>query len=218
VTGVDAPERVKLVIDLQEGRLAAGSVSRSLSGPTPTPNQVLATYLSLVYTLRHAEPGTPLTLRTGDLDVLAQVLRLSEGDVERRLTELMADPAGEISLRKRLLRGRVVVPVAGILVAVTAVGALLLVVDRERGDQPATSPAGPVADEEPHIDSTVMQVPGPDGSSHPVTTGDGVRPQDVGPGGVGLAPAQVVERGPDGGAVQSERPPADDASTTTTTS
>ncbi len=200
-----AQERVKLVVDLQEGRLAAGSVSRSLAGPTPTPDQVLATYLSLIYTLRHTEPGTPITLRTGDLDVLAEVLRLAEGDVERRLTDLMADRDGEIVTRKRLLRGRVVVPVAGLLVAVTAAGALILVTDRDSTDAPAT-----------------VQVPNPDGSSTQVHIGDEVPVGDLGPGDVGLATPQVAVPGPDGGVVQSARTgdtadPGDAATTTTTT-
>ncbi len=225
MTGTATPERVKLVVDLQEGRLAAGSVTRSLAGPTPTPNQVLATYLSLVYTLRHTEPGTPLTLRSDDLDVLAHVLRLTEGDVESRLTDLMADPAGEISLRRRLLRGRVVVPAAGLLVAVTAVGALLLVVDRD-GPSPDPSsdvPAGPVVGDAgtgAELGPASVQVPNSDGSSHTVVIGDGVGP-GLAPGDVGLAPAQVVERGPNGEPVQTERPagpgPGQEPDITTTT-
>ncbi len=62
VYGVDpddlVPERAKLVIDLDEQVLAAGGEQRSLAGRAPTADEVLASYLSLVYTLRHAEPGT----------------------------------------------------------------------------------------------------------------------------------------------------------------
>ena len=57
------PERARLVIDLEEQVLAVGSEQRSLAGRAPTADEVLASYLSLVYTLRHALPGTEIVLR-----------------------------------------------------------------------------------------------------------------------------------------------------------
>lgn len=155
------PERVKLVVDLAAERLEAGSVSRSLAGPSPTPDQVLAIYLSLVYTLRNAEPGTPLTLRRGDLDVLAEVLRLGQPDVTRRLADLMAEPDGEVRRGTERLRRRVLLPVAGIVVAVTALGALVLVVDRD-GAAPPPPPAA-VGDTGVRLGSPQVAERGPDG-------------------------------------------------------
>lgn len=208
------PERVKLVVDLDVGRLAAGSVSRSLVGPSPTPDQVLATYLSLVYTLRNAEPGTPIVLRRGDLDVLAEVLRLSEPDVQRRLDELMAEPDGAVHRGRQLLRRRVLVPAVGIVVAVTALGALVLVVDRD-DPAPPVSP-GVVADTD--IGTARTQTRNPDGSVTNVYSGDGVKASDLAPGDVGLGSPQVAERGPDGQIVQSERRPEPTTTTSTSTS
>lgn len=208
------PERVKLIVDLDVGRLAAGSVSRSLAGPSPTPDQVLATYLSLVYTVRNAEPGTPLVLRRGDLDVLAEVLRLSEPDVQRRLDELMVEPHGEVQRGRQLLRRRVLVPAVGIVVAVTALGALVLVVDRDDATPPS-SPPGVVAPAD--VGTARTQTRNPDGSVTNVYSGEGIRAEDLAPGDVGLGSPQVAERGPDGQIVQSERRPEPATTSTTPT-
>ena len=170
--GVLAPERSRLVIDLDERRLRAGAFVEPL--PAPTADEVLATYLSLVYTMRHAVPGTPVSLRDADIAVLSRVLELTSADVETRLVDLMADPGDHVGTRHRWLRRRVLVPAAGILVAVTAVGSLVLV---NAGDD--TTPAVPVAT-------------------------SGVAPTEstvVEPPPASLIPPLVVERGPGGEAV-----------------
>jgi hypothetical protein len=146
--GVLAPERSRLVVDLDERRLRAGTHEQALGAPTA--DEVLATYLSLVYTMRHASPGTPLPLRDNDISVLSRVLELTSVDIESRLVELMADPDDEVADRHRWLRARVLVPAAGVLVAVTAVGSLIFVSGRE--DAPAVAPVAPT-------DVTVTEVP-----------------------------------------------------------
>jgi transcriptional regulator with XRE-family HTH domain len=204
VYAVDAdhlvPERAQLVIDLDERVLAAGGAERSVAGRAPTADAVLASYLSLVYTLRHTEPGTPIVLRETDVDVLARVLDLAKPAVASRLHLLMSEPAGEVRRRSRLLRGRVLVPLAGVVVAATAVGALLLV-QVDEGQSVVTEPGA--AAPEPAFVMT-----NPDGSTTPVYIGDNLDPDDLPPGAVALAPA--TQQYPDGVTVvngEGQQPP-----------
>lgn len=127
--GVDAgelvPERSHLVIDLDEAAIVAGDHRELLRAPTA--DEVLATYLSLLYTMRHTAPGSQVDLRANDLDVLSRALGAPVAEVEARLVALMATPAREVTRRSALLRSRVVVPLAGIVIGVTAAGAVVLV-------------------------------------------------------------------------------------------
>ncbi len=95
--------------------------------------------------------------------MLARVLHLAEPAVTSRLHRLMVEPAGEVHRRKRLLRGRVLVPLAGVVVAATAVGALLFV-QADDGQQVITEPG---AAPEPSFVMTNA-----DGSTTPVYIGD----------------------------------------------
>jgi hypothetical protein len=185
------PERAKLVIDLDEQVLSAGGAAQTLAGDTPTADEVLASYLSLVYTLRHATPGTRIVLRDADIEVLARALDLAQAAVSERLHALMAEPAGEVQRRSRLLRGRVLVPLAGVVVAATAIGALVLV----QGDDPQTISTEPAASEGSTLEPS-FYLTNPDGSTTPVYVGDGLRPEDLPPGAVALAPA--AQQYPDG--------------------
>ncbi len=186
------PERTRLVIDLEERRVAAGGRQRSVAGGSPTPDRVLASYLSLVYALRHATPGSPLVLRDADLEVLAQALDLAKPTVTSRLHALMTEPDLEVRRRSRLLRGRVLLPVAGVIVAATAVGTLLMV-QADDTETVTVEPAAPAASVAPEPD---FVVPNPHGSTTPVDVGDGLRPEDLPPGAVGLGPP--VQQYPDG--------------------
>ncbi len=163
---------------------------------------MLASYLSLVYTLRSTEPGTPLSLRQGDLDVLARALALATPEVEHRLRDLMVEPAAEVRRRFSLLRARVLVPAAGVLVAVCVGGALVV-------SSHSTSNPGPVPTA--RIGNAEVQTRNPDGSAgaqhtrapdagapYPgdpvVVTGNNITADQIPDGGVGLAPAQSVTR------------------------
>jgi hypothetical protein len=205
--GVLALERSRLEIDLDERRVRTGTHEEPFSAPTA--DEVLTTYLSLVYTMRHATPGTPLPLRDADISVLGRVLELTSTDVESRLVDLMADPDDEVRTRHRWLRRRVLVPAAGVLVAVTAIGSLVLVSSND--DHGADEPVVPVttsAIEQPTVSlipPVVMErdpsgqpgpqvtigadggaVVAPDSSGAPVTTA------------VDIGDAIVMERGPGG--------------------
>ena len=84
--------------------------------------------------------GAPLKIRDLDLDVLANALTMRPRDVQQRLHTLMRGDPEPIDGARRRLRSRVVVPMAGILVAFTAVGALLF----ERASDSTSNPVATV--------------------------------------------------------------------------
>jgi hypothetical protein len=215
------PARGDLLVDLDRLELAAAGRTQALAGVNPTPDEVLGTYLALVYALRALEPGAPLSLRQADVDVLARALALASPDVEQRLERLIAHPEPIVDhQRSRLLRARVLVPAAGVLVAVCVGGALVV---RSAGTSSPSSPSTPAT-------STVTAGPSTDvgsaavattSSSIPVVVQNDLPVSDVPHGGVGLAPAQVATRGADGQTDQNDRPSvsvgAGSTSTSTTT-
>ena len=134
------PSRSRLVIDLANGTVAVAGERRAFA--TDDPDEVLTRYLSLVYALRGLPAGTPVPLRDLDLAVLGQALRIGAGEVEARLVGLMQDPDDRVETTTRDLRRRLVVPAAGLLVAVTAVGALVLVT---RDGDAASDPVPPAS-------------------------------------------------------------------------
>jgi len=119
------PDRARLVIDLDAGRIAVDQVDIMVGDETDA-DAVLTRYLALVYRLRDLPVGTPVPLRDVDLDVLSTALKIASADVGLRLERLMRQ---ETIVRKdqRRLRRRLLVPVAGVVVAATAVGVLVLV-------------------------------------------------------------------------------------------
>jgi len=211
VYGVEAadllPERAHLVIDLDEHVLAVGDEQRSLAGRAPTADEVLASYLSLVYTLRRTTPGTEIVLRDADLDVLARALDLAKPVVTSQLHRLMAEPTPDVQRRSKLLRGRVLVPLAGVVVAATAIGALVLV-QADEGQTVVTEPTA--SSLEPAFVMTNA-----DGSTTPVYIGDGIDTSQLPPGAVALAnptqgyPDGTVVVNADGQPVPSELPPGE---------
>lgn len=120
------PARADLVIDLNRGTIAAGSGSRAVGGDT---DEILTQYLALVCTLRDMEPGTPIPVRDVDLAVLSSALLVDTDVVKTKLVTLMSEPPAVISTRTRLLRRKIIVPAAGILVGATAVGALVFILN-----------------------------------------------------------------------------------------
>jgi hypothetical protein len=154
--GVDAgevvPARSQLVIDLDEGVLAVGERTvtlraRSSASAAAATEHVLTNYLALIYLLRDLRPGTPIPLRDVDVTVLSHALQRNRRDIQNHLARLVSAEQATVEQRSQALRRRVVVPVAGILVGLTAVGGLLLVRASDsdaRPDAPATD-AGPTA-------------------------------------------------------------------------
>lgn len=137
------PGRSRLVIDLDEGVIDADGATADLSDAAQR-RDVLSRYLALVYTMRGKEPGTTITLRIADLDVLAEALGCDRRSVEDELVSLMVATPEPVRKRFRLLRGRTVVPVVGVLVASTTAGALVLT---DAKDSAAAEPQRPVAEQ-----------------------------------------------------------------------
>lgn len=180
------PSRSQLVIDLDEGLIEASGASTTLAdhGDDVVRQDVLTKYLALVYSMRGAEPGTMVTLRLDDLDVLAEALDSDRRTIEDDLVALMTVTPEPVKKRFRLLRGRTVVPVVGVLVASTASGALVL---SDAKDSGASEPVGsfdrPAAEQPARVSD-----PGGTGVSDDVA----VRPT------VEISDAAFLERGPDG--------------------
>lgn len=174
------PSRSQLVIDLDEGLIEADGTTASVaSGDDAADRQeVLSKYLALVYSMRGREPGATITLRLGDLDVLAEALESDRRTVEDELVALMTVTPEPVKKRFRLLRGRTVVPVVGVLVASTTAGALVLT---EAKDSSAAELERPAAEQ------TVTQ--------RPVTTITGDSPANP---TVVIDDAAFQERNPDG--------------------
>jgi len=174
--GIDSaelvPDRTDLVVDLDHHRLATAGHTQPLAGSAPTADEVLASYLSLVYTMRKAEPGSRVPLRQADLDVLSRALALAAPDIEHRLADLMVAPTDLVRERWHFLKTRVLVPAAGILVAVTVAGAIVVSTRFNAATPPPTTavstpPAGTV-DTSVQIGGAATQSRNPDGTPGPV--------------------------------------------------
>lgn len=149
--GLLVPARSRLIIDLDEGHVAAGA--RRFAIDDIEPDAILSNYIALVYSLRGLPVGTPIPLRAADLGVLSEALRLPARDLSRSIGHLMSSNSDLVREHARGMHRRLVVPVAGILVGLTAIGGLLLVRSERAGatgGAPATS--GPAA-------AVVAQVP-----------------------------------------------------------
>jgi len=88
---------------------------------------VLQRYLALLYLLRNAEVGEPLRLRNDDCGMLAMAFDATEAVMTERLLIMMETQIDPISRQAELMRRRLVVPAAGLLVGPTPAGVLVLV-------------------------------------------------------------------------------------------
>ena len=173
------PERSELVIDLDEGRIAVHGTDdpdTRVPGEAVAPDLVLARYLALVYRLRDIPLGTAVPLRDVDLAVLAAALELPSDDVQARLRRLMGNDQ-TVERDHRRIRRRLLLPLVGVVIAVTGVGTLLLVAAGDRaGQAPATTTA---------VDTGAAREAGP---STPAVTVPAVSPS-IGDAAVVEAPA-----------------------------
>jgi len=143
------PTRSQLVLDLNAGYLAVDDRRSDLPRRSPRREDVLVRYLSMVYSMRGLEPGTRVTLRIEDLDVLGAALHEGTSSLATDLEALMAHPGDLVRRRLRFLDRRILFPAAGVLVACLAAGSLLLL---DRSD-PSPAPA-------PTTSSIVVVAPG----------------------------------------------------------
>jgi transcriptional regulator with XRE-family HTH domain len=166
VEGSDlVPERSRLVIDLDEGRVAIDEADLG-AGELAGPDAVLARYLALVYHLRELPIGSPIALRDLDLDVLSSALELGTDEVSSRLQSLMEDE-DVIARDQRRIRRRLLLPLVGVVIAAVSGGALLLVAESESTEEPGRR---------------TVQADAPTRASAAIGT-DGVIRTEIGPGG-----------------------------------
>ncbi len=177
------PARSKLQLDLAEGVLSAGNHATKLSNDKVHRRDVLSSYLSMVYVMRDIKPGRAIPLRLDDLATLSVALEFPKRSVEDELRLMMINDVGNLGKRSSRLRGRVLIPVLGVIVAVTVAGTLLMVSDDSgaseapagandraaalHGDD-AVAPTGANVE----IGSAAVQERLPDGTPGPVTLRD----------------------------------------------
>ena len=183
------PARSHLMVDLDERLIEVGDRSSQLEGEIVERQEVLTRYLTMVYAMRDVRPGQSVPLRLPDLEVLSDVLGTPRRQVEDELHALMATSSETLGKRAGRLRGRILVPVLGVVVAATAVGTLLLVSDdgaadvrtvpgaavEESGDRGAPADdagAGTQSEVPTEIGDAVVQERNPDGTPGPVTPRD----------------------------------------------
>lgn len=169
------PARSHLVLDLDEGRLEVGDRTTTLEGASVERRDVLARYLSMVYAMRDVNPGQTVPLRLPDLEILSGVLGAPRRQVEDELHQLMVRNPDVVAGRTSRLKGRLLVPVLGVLVAVTAVGTLLLVNDGDSADVTTTGGAATVATVDVGATpETSVDTSTPAGAEVPTEIGDAV--------------------------------------------
>ena len=135
------PERSRLILDLGSGNMSIGDTGFATGTGSGEVDEVLQRYLSLLYLMRNMQPGTELTLRDRDLEVLSETLEQSLKVLEMRLGELMLGRSGQVEKKKGLLGSKLLLPAAGLLVALTAVGSLVIVGGQSNNDAPVNDDA-----------------------------------------------------------------------------
>lgn len=123
--GTVAPGRSTLEIDRSEGLLMMGGSSKKFL-PDDDDRKIMLRYLALVYKMRDTKPGSPIGPRDNDLIVLADVFDCSVNQVRNQFEHLTSTAVREIQSFHGTLGWRKILPGIGVLVALTAVGGLLL--------------------------------------------------------------------------------------------
>ncbi len=196
------PPRSELVVDLDEGVLRVdGRRSATELGEGADRYEVLSRYLALVCSMRQLEPGTKLTLRTNDLEVLGKALRVGERSLRADLESLMRNPSDLVGWRYRLLSRKVLLPAAGILVSFCGVAALVMVSDDDTAPTPTevsvveATPAGTrVTPPEPEVGTAVVQGRNEDGTPGPMTVRGATDESLPTPNGAEIIDAATLER------------------------
>jgi hypothetical protein len=103
---------------LELGRIEVGGKIRILASQAR--DDVLGSYVELLTALRQSKAGKVVPLRTADLQALADALGRDVVDVEARIVELLRCTGEEAAVLHAEMRRRLLVPVAGLAVGVTA--------------------------------------------------------------------------------------------------
>lgn len=119
--------RKDLEISLEYGVLEVGGRKGQWEPTQANVDEILKRYLGLLYSVREVRVGAQIPLRDRDLTILAQALELPADSVRAQLLELIATQQTQIKILSRAFDRKVLVPAAGILVAATAVGSLVMI-------------------------------------------------------------------------------------------
>lgn len=171
-----APGRSILEIDRSEGLLIVGGNSKRFL-PDDDDRKIMLRYLALVYKMRDTKPGAPLGPRDNDLAVLAEVFGCSVLDVRDQFDHLTTSAVREIQSFHGSLGWRKILPGIGVLVAITAMGGLLLTQQHNPGPvRTAATPAvgAHISIGEPLVISRVSAVSSVAGSDEGIRIGDPV--------------------------------------------
>jgi len=116
------PARGETPVAFTEGHLVVGTTRAPLRSDEPPTDDVLRSYLGVVYEMRDSKPGSRIPLRDRDLDALATALGSDPEFVETRLVELMDVTREEAAaLRVALIRRRILLPAASIALGASMV-------------------------------------------------------------------------------------------------
>lgn len=179
--GPIVPQRNRLIIDLNDNKLSAET--RAIPLESSDRDHILDRYLALVYLLRNTDPGTKVTLRDEDLDILAASLAERRELVEAQLLRAMDPTNTQVGSLFGFLRRHLWVPAAGALVGATSIGALILVASPSSGEEISAEEVRTEAVNNQTVRSanSVVAVPGtvvtPDATATTQTTSTVNRPE-----------------------------------------
>lgn len=128
------PERAELILDLDRQQLGVGD--QLVDFDSMVAQDILSRYVSLIYLLRGADFGTELVLRDDDLTILGRALGYGESQLRTEIHQLIEAP-DSVTNAKSVGKLRMIAA-AGVLVGITAVGALVLV-GGQTSDAPESS-------------------------------------------------------------------------------
>lgn len=147
------PERVELIIRPEDATFEANGVTATWDTSSGEIDAVFMRYLALVAELRNLRPGAKVSVRSSDIGTLAKCFEMSERAVKARIRQLQRD--GGIQRIRDSLRGQVLLPAAGLMLALTGCGSLVLV--QEPASHPSnttgTAGAGVVAAQVAEVES-----------------------------------------------------------------
>ncbi|MEI7887703.1 MAG: hypothetical protein WCJ04_09940 [Actinomycetes bacterium] len=173
------PSRSHLVLEIDDRIQDRGGLTLHFVGGDSDEEEVLTRYLAALYSMRDIEPGQVIPLRQPDLAVLSEALGRPAVQIEQELLAMMILSEEAVRTRGSRIRNRVLIPAIGVVVAITAVGMLLLVSEDSgavnavpAGFEPATAPepAAEIPAVPVQIGDAVVQERLPDGSPGQVVT------------------------------------------------
>ena len=129
------PQRATAPVKFEDQTLHVSGASRALRSNDPHADEVLKSYLGLLYELRDTSPGAWIPLRDEHLDSLADILGGDPDAIEHRLVELMdVDREEAAAMRAVLLRRKFVLPAVGIAMSAGLLGGGINLMNRGRAD------------------------------------------------------------------------------------